>query len=248
MLGSINALISLGVTGSYWSYLSVLSIYFILPLKIAKYASIIFFIGVTIASYYSLEPSLFARFVAVLIGICIFTYISNYEIDKNQTKLKNQSITDALTGLLNRSTLSQHLETAIVDYTNQNMPACVCLIDIDHFKSINDSFGHNVGDKVLVQLSRVLKESFSKSVKLFRVGGEEFLVLVPNANLETSYKEIESIRIAVENADILQERAITISAGISSVERVNDWKEWINAADENLYKAKHKGRNQVVVG
>lgn len=245
VLGSFNALFSLGVVGSYWSYLSVLCIYFILPLRFAKYASVFFFLLVSYAAYYSLDASIFARFTAVLIGIVIFTYISTREINKTQNLLTRQSKTDSLTGALNRFSLATHLERAIEQFNSNQIHTALCLIDIDHFKRINDTIGHSMGDNVLIELTRIIHRHIGENDLFFRIGGEEFLLLMNDCNSTTAMTKAQAIRQLVEQATILQNEKVTISLGLSQLSSNIDWKTWINEADKNLYLAKQNGRNKV---
>ncbi len=247
ILGSFNALYSLGALGSYWSYLSVLSIYFILPLNYAKHASIVFFVTVTYAAYQSLDLSLFARFTAVLIGICIFTYISNREIVKTQTLLKQQSVTDSLTGAMNRTTLTKHLEQAIESFSKDQIKSVLCMIDIDHFKEINDSLGHSAGDKVLIELTEIFEKNIAADDLFFRIGGEEFILLMKDTNTKSAFEKTEELRKLVENSAILDNQTVTVSMGNTEVETSFDWKIWLNESDKKLYHAKQNGRNRIVI-
>lgn len=246
-LASVNALLTLGVMGSFWSYLSAFSIYFILPLHPAKYANVFFLIAVISAAYISLEPDIFLRFAATLIAVCFFIFISTRETAKAQELLKKQSITDPLTGTYNRAQLQQSLQEAIENHDKQGIKSCVCVIDIDHFKSINDNYGHDVGDKVLIGLATFLTSKISSKDTLFRIGGEEFLILMNQTDAVESKKTSEAIRAVVEDLSLIKERPVTISIGVTEVKSNYSWKEWMKESDEKLYLAKAKGRNQVVM-
>lgn len=157
---------------------------------------------------------------------------------------------DFLTGLLNRRALNQilnkHLE--ISEFTGQ--PMSLVITDIDFFKKINDTYGHLAGDAVLKHFASILKENLRKSDYVFRLGGEEFLILLPNTSLEEARRISENLRQKVENSPLSYEDKIirfTASFGISELHNHKHIDEIIKDADEKLYKAKREGRNRIVV-
>ncbi|WP_371194759.1 GGDEF domain-containing protein [Glaciecola sp. SC05] len=245
-LASVNALLTLGVIGSFWAYLSAFSIYFILPLQPAKYANVAFLLAVISAAWFSLEPDVFLRFSATLTAVCFFIYISTRETTKAQAQLKKQSITDSLTGAYNRVQLSQSLKDAMANFKLHGIKSTLCVIDIDHFKSINDTYGHDVGDMVLIELAKFLHDNISSKDTLFRIGGEEFLILMTNTEAYEGERTAEAIRAVVEDLPLIEDRPITISVGVTELGHGYGWKEWMKLSDEKLYSAKQSGRNRVV--
>lgn len=158
---------------------------------------------------------------------------------------------DALTGLYNKRYIQQMLPEEISRSTNKN-PLTIAMIDIDHFKDINDTYGHPVGDKVLKKLAHVLLKLIRDDKDwAARYGGEEFLLCLPNTNSLKAYKIIERIRKAIEKTNIKIEGEkikITSSFGLYTVyDDKLTAAEIIKNADSNLYQAKNQGRNQVVL-
>lgn len=246
VLASVTALISLGVVGSYWPYLCVFGIYFILPFNYAKYASFAYLVLVVVVACLYLELAIAIRFCAVLIATSIFIYIFSREFEKTQDSLKRLATIDTLTGVLNRTMLTDSLTRAIEQFRRRGTSSAVCLIDIDNFKTINDSFGHEAGDKVLATLAKEITSLLSAHDTLFRIGGEEFLILMKNTGLAEGRKTAEAIRSVVQDLSLLEEHQVTVSIGVSEVEADFDWKAWMKSSDEKLYFAKEGGRNQVV--
>jgi len=120
------------------------------------------------------------------------------------------------------------------------------MADIDHFKEINDTFGHPAGDQVLKQIASIFVQNIRSSDIVARWGGEEFVFLIDNINLENGVKVAEKIRHLVEDADYGKAGRITCSFGLALVDSLNlDLDQAINTADDNLYKAKRNGRNRV---
>lgn len=154
--------------------------------------------------------------------------------------LYNLSITDKLTGVCNRHYLD-NFKNNIQDN------ACCLLIDIDYFKRINDTYGHHVGDLVLIEVVNIIKQNIRKGDVIIRYGGEEFLVILNSIDTQNAIKKAEQIRKAVEQSIINADNKninITISIGVSKIIK-NDLNSAIQQADICLYKAKNTGRNQV---
>ncbi|MDT0593579.1 GGDEF domain-containing protein [Glaciecola petra] len=245
-LASVTAIVSLKEIGSFWSYLCVFGIYYILPFAYAKWTNLVFSLAVLSAALIYLPQDLALRFCIVLMGINIFIFISMREITKTQVELVKQANTDVLTGLLNRSKLDEHLNRAILDFKQNKTPSAICLIDIDHFKTINDTYGHDTGDKVLKNLATELQNMISDNDYLFRIGGEEFLLLLTDTKAKDAWKVADAIRAIVSELPLLKEQEVTMSIGVAAVKAEYDWKLWMKSSDAKLYDAKRNGRNQVV--
>ncbi len=245
MVAISTALMSLGMVGSYWPALGIIAFYFILPKKPAWLANIIFICIITPIAWNVLEPAVATRFFAVLIGISFFAFISAHEVYKQHYLLKELAITDSLTGLNNRSLLQSSLENAISQSHRSGTPMAMIILDIDYFKIINDQFGHDVGDLVLKKTGRFLAKSFRSSDSVFRIGGEEFLVLIYNADKASTLTLAEELRKKYEQLSSIPNHTVTISVGISSLQADMDWEQWMKQCDENMYIAKENGRNQV---
>lgn len=168
---------------------------------------------------------------------------------------------DTLTGLLNRKTFDEKLSTflnkdpqessnhSVVDHnqrtTHSNTGHFIGVLDIDHFKRINDGFGHIYGDEVLLLFSNLMKKIFRQSDILFRFGGEEFIVFLLNTTLEDALKTFNRFRHELELFEFSQIGQITVSIGVSAVDPNLHSTHLIEQADQALYYAKDNGRNQV---
>lgn len=159
--------------------------------------------------------------------------------------LRKLSMTDKLTGLWNRVKLDKALIAQRASYTVYQEPYSVLIIDIDHFKRINDTYGHNVGDHVLVAMAEVLNGRVRPRDLVGRWGGEEFMVLLPNADHLESLEIAESIRMAVKNHNFGQAGELTVSIGLCEVNDNLRSLEVIDRADQALYQAKASGRDRV---
>jgi diguanylate cyclase (GGDEF)-like protein len=163
-------------------------------------------------------------------------------------KLRSYIINDSLTGLLNHSHLYAQLEYEVLRAKRDQRALSLVMLDLDHFKAINDTYGHPAGDEVLVNLARFLKERLRRSDLISRYGGEEFAIVLPGTSQEDTARIMEALRqsfVLIEQPGNQRTFRQTFSAGISSLATAGDTTELVQQADDMLYQAKHKGRNRI---
>lgn len=173
------------------------------------------------------------------------------EIEQKQQELLNinatlieLAVTDKLTGLKNRRFFQEKLEEQFVFFNKTTKPFSLFILDIDHFKKVNDTFGHQVGDEVLAQLAQILSAYARPNDVVARYGGEEFVVILPETAVHASLVIAEQLRQAVEQAQ-WPTCKITISIGIATVTEMDNDMTILKKADEALYLSKETGRNKV---
>lgn len=162
-------------------------------------------------------------------------------------RLRDMAITDALTGAFNRRYLELQAVKAVEDWDRYQRPVSLLLLDMDHFKRVNDKFGHAVGDAALKSLVKLIRQRIRKVDTLCRFGGDEFMLLLSETTAQKAQYVAEELRKAVESEKILPEGSMTISVGVCDVTEVQDMEHWFTLADAALYQAKSKGRNGVEV-
>jgi len=156
--------------------------------------------------------------------------------------------TDELTGLKNRRAFFEHAQQLYNDCQRNRLNLCAVMLDMDHFKRINDTHGHQVGDQVLRQMGLVISSSFRDTDVHGRLGGEEFAVLLPDTSLEVAVKIAEQLVAAIAGLMTEPVHGITASLGVASTDAGNkDLHSLMHSADQALYRAKALGRNQVAV-
>lgn len=163
-------------------------------------------------------------------------------------RLVHDARTDPLTGLLNRRGLEESLDSLVYTPAGPPTVASWVLLDIDHFKDVNDSLGHDAGDEVLVQVASLLRGGARDGDVVARVGGEEFVVVLPRAPVGAAAAAAERLRGQIERASLSVNGAtlrVTASFGVAEQRRGVPWNEVLTAADEALYRAKETGRNRV---
>lgn len=173
------------------------------------------------------------------------------KIEQLRGELQEQAILDPLTGLYNRRYLAEFLTHEFKRAERENIPISLLMMDVDHFKSINDSYGHKTGDKFLIAIADLLKNNSRGSDIACRYGGEEFLLVLPGTDSQTAYDRAEQFRTQCAKIQIQYETksiGITVSAGIATYPRHTEMAEdLILKADKALYQSKQNGRNRVMV-
>ena len=168
---------------------------------------------------------------------------------KRFRQLRAMLVSDSLTGLLNHTATKHQMETEIARAKREDKNVCFVLIDIDHFKAVNDTHGHGLGDEVIRSLALLLKQRFRTTDVLGRLGGEEFGLVLTGVGRENALRIVNEVRVAfsemVFKADS-EDFSVTFSAGVSLYPDHSTVKELSDAADQALYSAKEAGRNQVV--
>lgn len=190
-------------------------------------------------------------FIMILAFSIIFSFEYNYvhkKLTSENNILGSYASYDTLTGLLNRRSIDSHLDKIFKDHYHEEEGFSVIMCDIDHFKSVNDTYGHDAGDHILKEVSQVISSEVRDGDVVGRWGGEEFLIIL-NKNKATAAMLAERIRNAVENNKYIykgQKLNITITLGVSSYHYGSDISAIIRSADKKLYRGKENGRNQVV--
>jgi len=172
-----------------------------------------------------------------------------YTLGLHKRELLALSRTDSLTGLLNHGAWKDQLEIAFQRCRRQKQGAAIALIDIDHFKAINDTYGHVAGDIVLRQLSKMLKQNLRAADVAGRYGGDEFCVILPDLPLFNAAQAMEALRERFATLGYEQNPAlkVSLSIGLAAYEPAHgDATRWLNDADQALYEAKATGRNRVI--
>ena len=173
-------------------------------------------------------------------------------LKKQLHEMKKQVKTDGLTALANRKAFFEQVTEMEANGDFLHGKHCLLMLDIDHFKKVNDTFGHLFGDKVIKAVATVLKKNTKGKDIAARFGGEEFIVLLPNTGIEGARVVAENIRQTIEGASIINPNnkqivsKVTISIGVTEMLQEDDFEQMIVRADKALYAAKENGRNQVM--
>jgi len=179
--------------------------------------------------------------IAYLVLLHMFSLLRHHYAQMHQ-----MAYTDALTSMINRRGMQQRLESELERARRYNRPFALILADIDHFKKVNDTYGHSVGDQVLREVAGRLAQNLRDSDSLARWGGEEFLILAPETNLHQAHLLAQRLREAISERPI-SGLVITLSLGVACYRQGDSVAGLLSRADEAMYQAKANGRNQVVL-
>ncbi len=196
-------------------------------------------------AHHSMMTMAIGFIIDFIVGVLFFLFLKSERDIK--AALSFRSNYDPLTALLNRRGFETTYEALWHTHKRTKRPYSLLFLDIDHFKKINDSFGHDVGDAVLQKLAEILKKNLRESDVIARWGGEEFVVLLNDTDIEAAYKVAKKLRRAIEEYHDEQLPHFTISIGVSGGTYTKALEHLIKEADSALYRAKKSGRNKVVI-
>lgn len=185
------------------------------------------------------------RFPALDRDIVTFTDIT--PLERERVQLLYRATTDSLTGVSNRFKLTEYINAEHARFKRYGMPMCLIMADIDHFKAINDTYGHSVGDEVLAALAGLMLRNIRDTDSVGRWGGEEFMILTPLTALPKAMEFSERLRQIVENMDFPSVGRVTCSFGVAQLTPDESVPHLIQRVDQALYKAKNNGRNRVEI-
>jgi diguanylate cyclase (GGDEF)-like protein len=215
------------------------------------------YLGIPIV-YLSAETNLRKQLLALRLGDDFLTkpirpeYLISAVMSRVQRfrALRSLMLRDSLTGLLNHTAFEEYIGREIARVRRQGTPLAVALIDLDHFKTVNDTYGHPTGDRVLKSVARVLQQRLRRTDVIGRYGGEEFAVLFPNTIGRQAQRVVDEVRTTfaqVRHQSDSKEFHVTFSGGVATCPPYNEAARLTEAADQALYAAKEAGRNCVVL-
>jgi len=234
-----------GASIIYWYYPIILAIFYLNHQSTAIMLCLVSTVIITLLLF----PITHIAEVSVIFVSMLLTNIFSFVIFRSyknvQEKLTLLATTDSLTSAGNRRALDNDLTNAVLSQARKKQPMCLILLDLDHFKKINDNYGHLIGDDVLVALSKLLISNTRVLDAFYRYGGEEFIIAPLFVDLKAAGTIAEKLRVIVENYVFPSSISVTISLGVAQFHEGEKLADWISRADSALYLAKSSGRNKV---
>jgi diguanylate cyclase (GGDEF)-like protein len=197
-----------------------------------------------------IRQTLYVNLGISLVVTLVVLFLTNLALSRYQKRMEELAATDKLTSLLNRQAFTVFVDKLVAEYRREPRATSALLVDVDHFKEINDSHGHLCGDRVLQGVAQMLSGSLRESDIAVRWGGEEFLLVLRACDLAEARRIAEKLRQDIEQQefDVARQKVrVTISVGVAEYDSSESPDQWINRADRGLYSAKHGGRNRVGV-
>ncbi len=246
LIGNIFSFYLNGIRQVSWIYPAMLFAYYLMPPKQGIYVNLImlmFYIPKLVSSL-ALIDIITVISTILLTNIIAFVFASG--LTNQAEKLKKLASVDYLTQTGNRRALNYHLQNLHKQLRNHDKTASLVLLDLDHFKKINDTYGHIKGDEILMNLSKLLMRLYQGFGQVYRYGGEEFMIVCPNVAIEKVCEKSENIRKEVKRQIFINEHCLTVSFGIAEYVKEEDVDEWVHRVDLALYQAKKEGRDCLI--
>lgn len=246
-LGCIASATLLGLAGLFWTFPVLLVNFLLLGHRMALALSL-FTLGILTWHGKAFESMLeLAMFLVSASVVGLLAFMFAYMTESQRKKLENLTLLDPLTGVQNRRGMDRELEIAVKAFSRDHKPYGLAIFDLDHFKRINDKYGHEEGDNVLLNFAEIVRKNSRKLDRFFRMGGEEFVLLIPGVDLATLATICDHHCQNIEKNLYCLNEKITTSIGAALLHGGEDRQEWLARADAALYTAKNTGRNRVVL-
>lgn len=237
----------LGRPGLLWMYVGVLANFLLIrPWQAALVTAVALAVVVIHGRGFASTMEM-ATFVISLSVVALFAFIFAYRSEQQRHQLQMLARHDPLTGAGNRRSMEEELQVAIEAARRDRKPCGLAILDLDHFKQVNDRDGHAAGDQVLIAFVGLVRDATRKIDRLFRYGGEEFVLLLPGADNVALRTITENLRLCIGQSLRSGSETITVSVGATALDPDESWETWLARADAALYRAKHEGRNRSVV-
>ena len=235
-----------GEVGLFWLYPSLITSFFLTVAPVAVLINLAAVMALIIhgAAFSSQEQMWSFGTTAVVVSCCAYVFALRNE--NQRARLEQLATLDPLTGIKNRRSMDRELTAAVASHRRNGLSYALTLLDLDHFKRINDQFGHSVGDEVLVEFVSLLERHTRKSDQLFRYGGEEFVLLLPGVDESGLQAVMNHLQHSLRRSLKSPAGPVTASIGIALLREGDDAASWLARADEALYQAKAAGRARII--
>lgn len=246
-IASVVAAEVLGRNGMLWAYCALLANFFLADRRIALAANLFVVCGIALLGGGFPENTERFSFAVTATIVSLYAYIFASRTDLQRRQLEALASHDPLTGAGNRRLLERELEDAVRQFKQRPRPTALAVIDLDHFKRINDEHGHEAGDRVLAAFATIVRGHLRKLDRLYRLGGEEFVLLLPSTHPNGLGIVLEKLQEALRRELRCGEDAVTVSIGAAALHADETWSDWLARADAALYRAKHAGRDRFII-
>ncbi len=243
--GLITVIYVGGASLVHWAYPTMVVAFFLVKPREATAFNLLVMVLLVPTLVQEISRLELVTILVTLILNNVFAYVFAARMNEHRQHLSFLAERDPLTGIGNRRALNASLEDVIVRQQSNNVTASLLVLDLDHFKDVNDNHGHGKGDQILIQVTKIVSSNIRVADDLYRLGGEEFVVVALGASRAAASNLAEQLRSSVETTELLSDRPVTISLGVAEIKRGESPEDWLHRADAALYEAKRTGRNRV---
>lgn len=243
-LGCVLASQVLGRNGMLWAYSTLLANFFLVDRRIGLVANLFVVLGIGLLPAGFPDGTERISFVVTGAMVSLYAFIFAYRTDLQHRQLEALASHDPLTGAGNRRLMEAELDEVVRQFARRPRPTSLAVIDLDHFKQVNDLYGHEAGDRVLADFATCVRGRLRKLDRLYRLGGEEFVLLLPSTPPAALPIVLERLQETLRETLRCPGGPVTVSIGAAALHADEQWSEWLARADAALYRAKHGGRDR----
>ena len=241
--GVLATVYLIGPQQVYWAFPALMAIFYLIRPREAVVCAVITIVSLLPAILPSSDSQETTTILISVLMTSTFAFAFSLITNQQRHQLLLLATKDPLTGAGNRRGLEAKLAEVVNSHRRSGIPSSLLLIDLDHFKKVNDIHGHAVGDQILINVTEIINLRIRVTDSLYRIGGEEFVVVLEGADLHQAAHLAEQLRTLVDANELVPDQSVTISLGVAALKDGETPNDWLHRADEALYRAKDAGRN-----
>ena len=243
MGGVIATVYLIGPHQVYWAYPALMAIFYLIRPRVAAIVATVTVIALLPKLLPLTDTHVSTTIIITILVTSAFAFAFALITNRQREQLLNLATKDSLTGAGNRRALDTKLAELVNSFKRNNETSSIILLDLDHFKRVNDKYGHAAGDQILKSLTEIVNLRIRVTDSLYRIGGEEFVVVLDGQDLHRAAHLAEQLRTLVDANELVPDQSVTISLGVAELKAGESPNDWLHRADEALYRAKDAGRN-----
>jgi diguanylate cyclase len=245
--GVLASVYLVGPQQIYWTFPALVAVFYLVQPREAVAFALILIIGALPAMLPVASSEQATTVLTTIVVTSAFAFAFSVITSRQREQLLLLATRDPLTGAGNRRGLDAKLQDVVNLHGRSGAPASLVLLDLDHFKQVNDAHGHAAGDRILKSVTDIINLRIRVTDSLYRIGGEEFVVVLEGADVDHAAHLAEQLRTLVDANELVSDPSVTISLGVAELKSNESPNDWLHRADEALYQAKEAGRNSTSI-
>ena len=241
--GVISTVYITGPQQVYWVYPALMAVFYLVRPRIALVLAMVTVAALMPQMIENMDLHSMTTVLVTIVVMSSFAFAFSRVTNRQRERLMQLATKDPLTGAGNRRGLDVKLNDVVNNHKRNGMKASMLLLDLDHFKKVNDLHGHAVGDQILKRVTEIINLRIRVTDSLYRIGGEEFVVVLESQDATRAAHLAEQLRTLIQANELVPDQPVTISLGVAELTEDETTSSWMGRADEALYRAKRSGRN-----
>jgi diguanylate cyclase (GGDEF)-like protein len=231
----------------YWAFPALVGVFYLVRLREAIACALVTVFALIPPMLAADDPLETTTALITIVITCVLAVAFAMITNRQRSQLLKLATKDPLTGAGNRRALDSKLRHVVNAFQRTGAPASLLMLDLDHFKTVNDLLGHAAGDEILKNVTEIINLRIRVTDSLYRIGGEEFVIVLEGADVEHAAHLAEQLRTLVDANELVPEHTVTISLGVAELRKSESPYDWLHRADSAMYRAKDAGRNATSV-